>query len=96
MSAAEDDKVVTKESVVKENAADDEKMKKNKYNLLVVVVSSLGYVRRYRRDKPWDHEGIDHWKYESFAKEDNPSGLLEESSFATLFPQVAVDIVCVQ
>ncbi|EER06798.1 ribosomal RNA assembly protein, putative [Perkinsus marinus ATCC 50983] len=71
MSAAEDDKVVTKESVVKENAADDEKMKKNKY----------------RRDKPWDHEGIDHWKYESFAKEDNPSGLLEESSFATLFPQ---------
>ncbi|KAF4649689.1 ribosomal RNA assembly protein krr1, partial [Perkinsus chesapeaki] len=51
--------------------ADGEKNKKNKY----------------RRDKPWDHEGIDHWKYESFSKEDNPSGLLEESSFATLFPQ---------
>lgn len=40
-----------------------------------------------RRDKPWDHEGIDHWKVEPFKPEDNPSGLLEESSFATLFPK---------
>ncbi|KAF4682983.1 ribosomal RNA assembly protein krr1, partial [Perkinsus olseni] len=71
MSAADDDKVAVKESAVEEKGAVVEKDKKNKY----------------RRDKPWDHEGIDHWKYESFAKEDNPSGLLEESSFATLFPQ---------
>ncbi|KAF4693087.1 ribosomal RNA assembly protein krr1 [Perkinsus olseni] len=71
MLAADDDKVAVKESVVEEKGAVVEKNKKNKY----------------RRDKPWDHEGIDHWKYESFAKEDNPSGLLEESSFATLFPQ---------
>ncbi|CAE7681560.1 KRR1 [Symbiodinium sp. CCMP2592] len=44
---------------------------------------------KYRKDKPWDHEGIDHWKPVSIAKEDAPSGglLLEESSFATLFPQ---------
>ena len=35
----------------------------------------------------WDHEGIDHWKEEPFTKEDNPTGLLEESAFATLFPK---------
>ena len=35
----------------------------------------------------WDHEGIDHWKIDPFSVEDNPRGLLEESSFATLFPK---------
>lgn len=40
-----------------------------------------------RKDKPWDHDGIDHWKIDAFLKEDNPSGMLEESSFATLFPK---------
>ena len=34
-----------------------------------------------------DHDGIDHWKVEPFNKEDNPDGLLDESSFATLFPK---------
>jgi len=45
--------------------------------------------KKYRKDKPWDHEGIDHWKPVSIAKEDVPSSgvLLDESSFATLFPQ---------
>jgi len=43
---------------------------------------------KYRRDKPWDHEGIDHWKVEEFKAEDNPfGGVCEESSFATLFPK---------
>mmetsp|Transcript_85530 Transcript_85530/g.151384 ORF Transcript_85530/g.151384 Transcript_85530/m.151384 type:complete len:384 (+) Transcript_85530:39-1190(+) len=44
---------------------------------------------KYRKDKPWDHEGIDHWKPVSISQEDAPKGglLLEESSFATLFPQ---------
>ncbi|KAL4435074.1 hypothetical protein ABPG77_003899 [Micractinium sp. CCAP 211/92] len=42
---------------------------------------------KHKKDKPWDHEGIDHWKIEPFKKEDNPTGLLEESSFATLFPK---------
>jgi len=42
---------------------------------------------KYRRDKPWDHDGIDHWKLEEW-KPDYMSGpLLEESSFATLFPK---------
>ncbi|PFX32026.1 KRR1 small subunit processome component-like [Stylophora pistillata] len=43
--------------------------------------------RNYRKDKPWDHEGIDHWKIEPFSNEDNPHGMIEESSFATLFPK---------
>ena len=42
---------------------------------------------RYRRDKPWDHDGIDHWSVTPFTAEDNPNGVLEESSFAVLFPK---------
>jgi len=45
---------------------------------------------KYRRDKPWDNEDIDHWKVEHWDDEKDtlPGGrLLEESSFATLFPK---------
>lgn len=42
---------------------------------------------KYRKDKPWDHEGIDHWKVDEFKPEDGSGPFLEESSFATLFPQ---------
>eukprot|EP00618_Florenciella_parvula_P001664 CAMPEP_0119486220 /NCGR_PEP_ID=MMETSP1344-20130328/12681_1 /TAXON_ID=236787 /ORGANISM="Florenciella parvula, Strain CCMP2471" /LENGTH=308 /DNA_ID=CAMNT_0007520951 /DNA_START=22 /DNA_END=945 /DNA_ORIENTATION=- len=42
---------------------------------------------KYRRDKPWDHDGIDHWKAEEWKAEYMPGSLLEESSFATLFPK---------
>ena len=42
---------------------------------------------QHKKDKPWDHEGIDHWSVQPFSKDDNPSGLLEESSFAVLFPK---------
>ncbi|GMH94979.1 hypothetical protein TL16_g13048 [Triparma laevis f. inornata] len=42
---------------------------------------------KYRKDKPWDNENIDHWKQESWKEEYMPSSLLEESSFATLFPK---------
>jgi ribosomal RNA assembly protein len=44
--------------------------------------------QKHRKDKPWDTDDIDHWKIEPFAPEDNKHHLLEESSFATLFPQV--------
>jgi len=46
---------------------------------------------KYRRDKPWDTPDIDHWKNEKWDEEkgDKLVGgrLLEESSFATLFPK---------
>ena len=35
----------------------------------------------------WGHDGIDHWKIEEFKEQDNPHGVIEESSFATLFPK---------
>ncbi|WFD35025.1 ribosomal RNA assembly protein krr1 [Malassezia cuniculi] len=43
--------------------------------------------KRFRKDKPWDTDDIDHWKIEKFTPEDNPHPFLEESSFATLFPK---------
>jgi ribosomal RNA assembly protein len=42
---------------------------------------------QHRKDKPWDNDSINHWEIQPFTKEDNPHGLLEESSFATLFPK---------
>jgi ribosomal RNA assembly protein len=43
--------------------------------------------RRHRKDKPWDTDDIDHWKIEPFKPEESSGPLLEESSFATLFPK---------
>jgi len=41
---------------------------------------------KYRRDKPWDNEDIDHWKVEEWKAGDMATPMAEESSFATLFP----------
>jgi hypothetical protein len=43
--------------------------------------------KKYRKDKPWDNESIDHWRIEPFKPEELTAPLLEESSFATLFPK---------
>lgn len=45
--------------------------------------------KKYRRDKPWDNDDIDHWKVDPWHDDEAlPGGrLLEESSFATLFPK---------
>ena len=42
---------------------------------------------KYRKDKPWDNAEIDHWKIEEWNPDELPAPLLEESSFATLFPK---------
>ena len=54
--------------------------------------------RNYRKDKPWDGDHIDHWKIEvraaftrlkeyEWKDDDMNAPLLEESSFATMFPR---------
>ena len=43
--------------------------------------------QKYRRDKPWDDPTVDHWKVDEFKQGVLTGPLLEESSFATLFPQ---------
>lgn len=44
---------------------------------------------KYRKDKPWDSEDIDHWKIQEWTEDDvkQSKPFLEESSFATLFPK---------
>ena len=42
---------------------------------------------QYDKPKPWDDDSIDHWKVTPFKPEENLSGLMEESSFACLFPK---------
>ncbi|KAJ3055308.1 ribosomal RNA assembly protein krr1 [Rhizophlyctis rosea] len=61
----------TQEDIEKAAAEAERKAKKNKY----------------RREKPWDTDDIDHWKIEEFKPEYNSQPFLEESSFATLFPK---------
>jgi ribosomal RNA assembly protein len=41
---------------------------------------------KYRKDKPWDNDQIDHWKVEEI-KPEEVQPFLEESSFSVLFPQ---------
>jgi ribosomal RNA assembly protein len=43
----------------------------------------------HRKEKPWDHEGIDHWKIEPWTDDDaqRVRPFAEESLFATLFPK---------
>ena len=46
---------------------------------------------KYRRDKPWDNPDINHWEIKKWDQENGDhlegGSLLEESSFATLFPK---------
>lgn len=43
----------------------------------------------HRKEKPWDHEGIDHWKIDPWTDVDAQAvrPFAEESMFATLFPK---------
>jgi Predicted RNA-binding protein (contains KH domains) len=55
------------------------------------IITNKKNHNKYRRDKPWDSEHINHWEIKPWNPEDGdalPGGsLLEESSFATLFPK---------
>eukprot|EP00566_Odontella_aurita_P015201 CAMPEP_0113580914 /NCGR_PEP_ID=MMETSP0015_2-20120614/30962_1 /TAXON_ID=2838 /ORGANISM="Odontella" /LENGTH=348 /DNA_ID=CAMNT_0000485205 /DNA_START=233 /DNA_END=1275 /DNA_ORIENTATION=- /assembly_acc=CAM_ASM_000160 len=55
------------------------------------VVEKKKNHNKYRRDKPWDDENIDHWEVDHWDEENGDKltggSLLEESSFATLFPK---------
>ncbi|GER33880.1 KRR1 small subunit processome component [Striga asiatica] len=42
---------------------------------------------KHDKDKPWDDPSIDHWKIDKFDPSWNEGGMLEVSSFSTLFPQ---------
>ncbi|KAA8537238.1 hypothetical protein F0562_029706 [Nyssa sinensis] len=42
---------------------------------------------KHDKPKPWDDSSIDHWKIEKFDPSWNEGGMLEVSSFSTLFPQ---------
>lgn len=46
-----------------------------------------GKNKRHRKDKPWDTDDIDHWAVPAFTADEMAGPLLEESSFATLFPK---------
>ncbi|CAK9174977.1 unnamed protein product [Ilex paraguariensis] len=42
---------------------------------------------KHDKPKPWDDPSIDHWKIDKFDPSWNEGGMLEVSSFSTLFPQ---------
>ncbi|XP_020524132.1 KRR1 small subunit processome component homolog isoform X1 [Amborella trichopoda] len=42
---------------------------------------------KHDKPKPWDDPSIDHWKIDKFDPSWNGGGMLEVSSFSTLFPQ---------
>ncbi|KAF6174613.1 hypothetical protein GIB67_006265 [Kingdonia uniflora] len=45
------------------------------------------YKGKHDKPKPWDNDSIDHWKVEKFDSAWNEKGMLEVSSFSTLFPK---------
>ncbi|KAB1208496.1 hypothetical protein CJ030_MR7G028517 [Morella rubra] len=52
------------------------------------VQKSKKHKGKHDKPKPWDEDpNIDHWKIDKFDPSWNESGLLEVSSFSTLFPQ---------
>ena len=43
---------------------------------------------KYRKDKPWDNDpNLNKFEELEFKQDDNPNGVIEESSFSVLFPQ---------
>ena len=46
----------------------------------------VGFIEMSQEQPTSSHKDGNWWNIATFSKEDNPHGLLEESSFATLFP----------
>lgn len=49
---------------------------------------------KHDKPKPWDTPDVEHWKLEKFDPSYNEGGMLEESSFSTLFPQYRGTQLC--
>lgn len=49
---------------------------------------------KHDKPKPWDTPDVEHWKLEKFDPSFNEGGMLEESSFSTLFPQYRGTLLC--
>lgn len=67
--------------------SDNEEVLDNKEEQTNTEQEVVNKNKKYRRDKPWDTDDIDHWKIDPFTPEDNKYPFTEESSFATLFPK---------
>ena len=68
----------------------NKKYRKDKRKLINYLTPQCAVVNLCYRRVPfsaWDNDSIDHWKIEEFKPGDMASSLLEESSFATLFPK---------
>lgn len=56
--------------------------------LLEEEVKTTKHKGKHDKPKPWDEDpNIDRWKIEKFDSSWNEGGMLEVSSFSTLFPQ---------
>ena len=63
-------------------------MSENQDKAETATTSTVSKNKKYRKDKPWDNDPtIDKFKIDPFNKGDMKSPLVEESSFAVLFPQ---------
>jgi len=71
----------------KEDDADDNNDNNNTTTTTTTTTATTTPKKKWRKEKPWDHEGIDHWEIPLWKKDDMRAPLQEESSFATLFPK---------
>lgn len=51
------------------------------------VAEKTKHKGKHDKPKPWDDPSIDHWKVDKFDPSWNAGGMLEVSSFSTLFPE---------
>lgn len=52
-----------------------------------VSIARINVIKMEALIAAWDTDDIDHWKIEAWSEKDSTGPLLEESSFAMLFPK---------